>query len=252
MKLLFQSYADQLEQLAKKEFELERYEKEVFPLENELEEHIMKNEPTDLLAKMDITNDYKAAIALYEAYSDLSPIDAASHTFWTSLSHTTLFEYVRKRWPHQDSVADQNRILRKWFYAGGLNRNALASLWWGVYLTKDEKLGYELTKLYFSNFSFRNAFWGQSTLYRYKAATLGVLDFFYKYRDNDNYKLNEARGRFITKYFNQLGAVKRLAAMPREFFSEEMERIKEEIKNAKIIKPNNKKDLDPEDHDDNF
>ena len=252
MKLLYQSYSDQLEQFVKDGVNLEKYEKDEFILDGDYEEHKMKNEPEDLCSKMDINNDFNAAITLYEAYSELSPIDAASHAFWTSLSHTILFKYVKERWPHQDSVSDKNRILRKWFYAGGLNRNALASLWWGVYLTKDEKLGYELTKIFFSNFSFRNAFWGQSTLFRYKPATQGVLDFFYKYRNDENYKLNEARGRYITKYFNQLGAVKRLAAMPREFFFEEMERIKDNIKNAKIIKPNNKNEQDPEDKESNY
>ena len=40
------------------------------------------------------------------------------------------------------------------------------------------------------------------------------------------------KGKFISMYFNQLGAVKQLGCMPESFFSEELKRIKSLIMNA--------------------
>lgn len=96
-------------------------------------------------------NDINAAIALYEAFPELSEAQASDPRLWVYLTHVSLREYVLKRWPVNESceqvIGDSNKketvinnILSHWFATGGndrsLRRNAVARLWWAVRLTR--------------------------------------------------------------------------------------------------------------------
>lgn len=96
------------------------------------------------------SNDLENAIALYEAFPELTETQASDPRLWAYLTHVTLRDYVFARWPlggsceqikgddkQQSMVSDF--ILSHWFASSGtdrlLRRNAAARLWWPVHLT---------------------------------------------------------------------------------------------------------------------
>lgn len=177
-------------------------------------------------------NDLKAAITVFEAYKDISPLLASTEAFWAYITHTSMYNYTQQRWPKVlDGSASENYVIDHWFIGGkGFMRNAAASLWWSVYNTVDEtrKDKYELTSILFKNYTLRTNTLGISTLIRHREAMIGILEFLLK---NPSITQNyfEPRGTFISKYFNRLGAVKQLAYLERDYFTHKCESIKDKI-----------------------
>lgn len=187
--------------------------------------------PEGLLQKMmDAESDFEAAVALYEAYNNISPLLASNESFWVYLTHTELLPYCQKRWSKVlDEDVSANYILDHWFVSSqGLMRNALASLWWSVYFSVDNNREncYELTEILFTNYSFRVTWF--AVFLRIKNGLLGVLEFI-----KDNFALFEKnfemRGRYIAQYINRLGATRQLSYLSQAFFYEECEKIKDDI-----------------------
>ena len=180
--------------------------------------------------------DITTAISIYEAYPNISPLFAQQDTLWVSLSHTDLFDYLKRRWPILSKERDTEKkqisfINDHWFRnPRGLIRSALMGLWWAVYCTIDETRDdkYELTRVLFSNYSFRTTYFGAYELFRHREATIGILGFLL---DNPEVFASgaENRGRFISRYFNQLGGFKQLASLDRDFFRNECEHIKPKL-----------------------
>ena len=197
-------------------------------------------QPDGLLQKLlTAESNCDAAIALYEAFPDISPILASYAPFWEYLAHVDLYPYVRKRWPamNDDGSIEQQYILDHWFVTKGLMRHALATLWWTVSMSvdpddPDDK--YKMTKFLFDKREdFRLAL-GASTLFRHRPYTQGVMKFILDNPDVvKEYEL--PRERFIMQHFNRLGAVKQLAAMPDDFFYNELVKIKDDILKIKSI-----------------
>lgn len=178
--------------------------------------------------KRDKRHGAEAAIELFKAYKNLNLLVASNESFWAYLCHTDLKEFVRLEWPFENPKNPTNFILDHYFFQSGYVRNALASLWWGVYLSYDherEARGddpYTLTRVFFKNYSLR-VVW-LTVILRIKNALLGVLDFLYDHPEIVSSHI-ENRGFFISKYFNMLGATKQLSVLPREFFYKEMEKL---------------------------
>lgn len=96
------------------------------------------------------SNDIENAIAVYEAFPDLTEAQASDQRLWSYLTHVTLRSYVQTRWPlagspeqlASDATAKAvaiRSILWHWFASGSdrmLRRNAIARLWWAVHLTR--------------------------------------------------------------------------------------------------------------------
>lgn len=177
-------------------------------------------------------NDFQSAIAIYEAYKNISTLLASNEAFWAYLTHVDLFSYAQKRWPKvKDDDCSADYIIDHWFLGtNGLLRNAIASLWWSVYNTIDEEREdkYELTEILFKNYTLRVITFGSYQLIRHREAMIGILSFL---KDNPEITATafEYRGRFISKYFNRLGAVKQLAYMKRKFFYDVCATMKEKI-----------------------
>lgn len=180
-----------------------------------------------------VDNDYKAAVLLFEAYKDLTPVLASSENFWAYLCHVDLFEYCKKRWPFDNIGNLKSYILDHWFFGKGYNRNALASLWWCVKISYDENNTlnpYHLTEIFFKNYSFRTTW--LTVMLRIKDGLLGILEFL-KENPNVMNEYFENRGLYIAKYFNTLGGSKQLSYLPREFFKEELNKILPDILTVK-------------------
>lgn len=190
--------------------------------------------PEGLAEKLNETwnDDFQSAIAIYEAYKDISPLLASNEAFWAYLTHVDLFTYTQKRWSEvMGNNCSSNYILDHWFIGvQGILRNAIASLWWSVYNTVDEtrENKYELTEILFKSFTLRVVTFGAYQLIRHREAMIGILSFLH---DNPDVTGNgfEYRGRFISKYFNRLGAVKQLAYLKRDFFYDICTNMKDKI-----------------------
>lgn len=237
-KVFKKGYMDYL----KNNIKIADYMQETFPIDpSQVVRLYGVPQPEDLASRVVPTRegDITTAIAIYEAYSELTPLMAQQDDLWVYLSHVDLFSYLKKRWPiavgsgaNEQSI--KTYIIDHWFRnPRGLIRSALMGLWWAVYCTIDETREdkYELTRVLFSNYSFRTTYFGAYELFRHREATIGILSFLLE--NPEIFAKNaENRGRFISRYFNQLGGVKQLSSLDRVFFRSECERIKPRLLNV--------------------
>ena len=215
-KILTQTYINNIFDDVEKGVDLNRFLLNTFPYDdNYLVDlpHIAK--PDGLLEKLDSTTDgdFKSAVAIYEAYKYLRPLEATTSQLWESLALTDLFPYMRER-------------------AHGIMRHGLGGLWWLVYLTVDEDRAnkYELTEILFRNYTLRFIRFGVGKVIQHKEAAIGILQFIKDHETEISSMENVANG--LASYFNKLGAVKQLTYLDRDFFYHEMESHFEEFKNA--------------------
>lgn len=168
----------------------------------------------------DKNHDYESAVALFEAYKDITPYIASRQGFWAYLSHNELYGYVKKRW------GDTTKIKEHWFDIG--RRGSLSGLWWAVYCTYDEtKEGdekYWLTRQLFVNQTFRTRTFFTYRIGMNKEALKGILVFMNKYPDLFKRGAGEARLDYIRKYLGRLGTTKELITFENEYFIKELER----------------------------
>lgn len=236
------SYAQYL----KNSIQIENYLKDQFPYDSSQVRCLSGVfHQDDLLEKLDPTpaGDLKTAIAIYEAFENISPVFAQQDELWIYLTHVDLFEYVKKRWPiPNDEEEKQSRfILNHWFHnPTNFLRTTFAGYWWNVYMTIDEtrKDKYELTKvMYDCGQDWRIMRFGELSLVRNKESMIGVLEFLSE--NPEIYKENfDARGQFISRYFNLLGGTKVLSTLDRNQFKKILYGLKD-----RIMKINNVEDI---------
>jgi hypothetical protein len=182
--------------------------------------------------KPDASADCESAIALYEAYPTLTPLQASDRAFWTYLTHVDLFQYVQARFPKvkEPDFDSIQYVYDHWFCGEDWTwRHPLASLWWFVYQTIDEDSDdkYKYTRFFFTSFGFRTNF-SKYSIARCKEAVFGYFQFL---MDNPDVTASylKTRNRFITKYLNKLGGSRLLSSLPRQAFYDELTRIKPQI-----------------------
>ena len=173
-------------------------------------------------------SDVECAILLYQALPDLNGLFASYAPFWTHLSHYELFDYMKKRWPNitkniddtpKDVVQSINYIRKYWFYHGAMN-SWLSSLWWSVFMTKDDNREdpYELTRVLFYQEDMRTRTLGTYMIFRHEPARIAILEFI---RDNREGILKndfQDKVRYLMKVLNLLGGSKQLAYMDKDYF----------------------------------
>lgn len=190
------------------------------------------NNAGELSGKMipDASHDIDSAIALYEAYPDLSPLLASQDSLWVYLAHNELFEYVQKR-RKVSAESKEDKIKDYWF--DDSEKGTLSGLWWAVKMTVSDNLTdkYELTRTLFRNQTFRTRTFFTYKIGKYKEALTGVLSFM-----NDNKELfqghEEARSIYVSAYFSRLAATKELAYLDKEFFYNELDKKRKAIELA--------------------
>lgn len=96
-------------------------------------------------------DDLKNAIILHTYYKDLPYTLASDQNYWTLLTHTEFWKYMRERWPLESAQGELESFIKTRYFFGqkGMYRNGLSRLWWYVELTYDEKSDdhYKYTKL---------------------------------------------------------------------------------------------------------
>lgn len=234
-KVFSQSYTQQL----RNSISIENYLTDTFAYDTTQVKTLMSISHPENLAEYMVEhsdNDFECAVALYEAYSKISPVFAQEERLWTYLSHVDLFHYIKKRWPIPEDKSKQlSHINAHWFKNAAIIRSSLMGLWWAVYCTIDGEREdkYEFTRVLFSNYSFRTMFYGATKLFWYSEATKGILHFL---ADNPEITKQhfENRSLYITKYFNQLGGIKNISSLDKDYFYNECSRIKNRIMSIKF------------------
>lgn len=250
-RILKKSYIDQIFDDVANEIGLEKFLEPTFPVD---EDYFMVTpqvkQPEGLLDLLVPTSegDFQSAVAVYEAYSKLTPLQAVNQEFWESLALTDLFPYMQRRWNLQEAKDLNKRILNHFKVSShGLFRHGIAGLWWLVYLTSDNEREnkFELTEMLFKNYTLRYIRFGVSRVIQHKEAALGILQYL---KDNEqNIPSLENMAINLTSYFNKLGAVKQLTFLNRDFFYKEMASHFEEFKAPAKKKPGEKENLTEED-----
>jgi len=234
------SYVNKLKQAIQNGSSIDDYKSPEFPIDkNQLLFFPNIEKPEGLLEKLDVDDDCKTAIELFEAFKNLELIQAADERFWTYLAHVDLYPYMIKRWDKVYlGIADEKYINDHWFLTSSaqsnLMRHALSGLWWAVYLSIDEERGgdkYVLTKILFRILDFPTRTLGTYKLGRHKEAVMGILEFI---QENDSLFRSrfEYKTRFVTKYLNFIGGAKPICYYDRSFFKDELNKIIDKIEKA--------------------
>lgn len=234
-RMITKSYLDKIFEDVKNNIGIERFLEETFPIDEDFILHTTQvKQPEGLIDQLDPTTsgDFKSAVAIYNAYKTLKPLQAINAQFWESLTLLELFPYMQKRWNLIESDDKKQSILNHFKMSRSVIRHGLAGLWWLVYLTCDEERDnkFELTEMLFKNYTLRYIRFGAGKIIQYKEAAIGILQYLKDHENDITSMENVANG--LTSYFNKLGAVKQLAYLDRNFFYNEMDLHIEEFKVA--------------------
>ncbi len=179
--------------------------------------------------------EYQNAKILFEAYKKLTPEDASDERFWTYITHTIFWDYMKRRTnlSSQPKNKKSDYILRHWFLdplsPKTIARNDVSRLWWGAYITYDEKMKnpYALTKQLFSMQDYSRTLI-EGTQGRNRSVLHGVLEFVI-----DNQELfkerKEAKVRFIMRMVNRIGGYRLLSSISKEEVKEILRKKETEI-----------------------
>lgn len=228
--ILKKSYIEKIFEDVENGIGLDRFKQDTFPYE---EKYLLVTprvkHPENLLEQLVPTTDgdFQTATSIYNAYSQLTPLQAYNAQMWDSLSLTDLFPYMQKRWGLKeidDNDKLKNAILNHFAVkTRGVMRHGLGGLWWLVYLTVDDDRDnrFELTEMLFKNFTLRYVRFGVSRVIQHKEAAIGILQYI---KDNEPHITSMQNvANALTSYFNKLGAVKQLTFLDRNFFYKEMD-----------------------------
>ena len=247
-KILTKSYIETIFDVVNQGIDLDRFLLDSFPYDEE-QLLVVPNvkEPSGLLERMIPTTDgdYMSAVALYDAYKDLKPLQAINAQFWESLALTDLFPYMQKRWGLKESKDLRKSILNHFtFKSHGMMRQGLAGLWWLAHLSVDETRDNknELTEYLFKNYTLRTVRFGVGKVIQHKEAAIGILQYIKDHEKEIPSLENVTHG--LTSYFNKLGAVKQLTSLDRTFFYNEMAKHIEEFKLATSHYNKEEEDID--------
>lgn len=222
----------------RKNIHISDYQGEAFPYDpSKVKPLANVYKPEGLLDRLDPDDDFESAKEIYQAYETVTPLLASLPDLWVYLAHVDLFPYVQKRWPRVfDEDVEEQYILNHWHENSHFMRTTFAGLWWHTYLTYDKQREnpFELTEVLFKSQDFRTLRFGELGLIRHRPAMIGVLEFLI---DNPDITQNafDARGQYISRYFNLLGGTKQLSYMDKDYFKKKLIEIKPKLEQIKSI-----------------
>ncbi len=180
--------------------------------------------PEGLLEKMLAfpTSDlFHPAKELYEAYEDLSGLQATYDPFWIYLSLVDLYQYVIRQYPHPEEYKSQY-ALNHFFMSKNTAYN-LRGLWWAIKMTirrdANGNKDYSRAEFFLNEHSQLTQSMSESQLFRCEEVTRGVVEYFYEHKEDCNRDtINEA-----LKYLNMLGSIKQLACLQSNYITQLLE-----------------------------
>jgi hypothetical protein len=164
-------------------------------------------------------DDLPNAIRLYEKYVDLPLSLASDEKFWTFLTHTSFWGYMRQRWPIEEAEGNTIEFIKTRYFFNTKNktfyRNGLSRLWWYTYLTYDstKEDPYYYTRLMLRNQEIANLLIETTNLARNQVALKAILEIIVKIdeleEDSKIEKIKNKREfiRGLIKYVNLIGGV---------------------------------------------
>jgi len=165
--------------------------------------------------------------ALYENLK-INSIQASDPRLWTTLSHTIFYDYLKDRWPlNQSNEKNISRIKSRYFLQSTslekLSRNGLARLWWYSHLTFDDSRrdNFELTKIMLSKQDLTVGI-TERAIGACKNIRLTVLQYL---KDNSNIYKSEDMIRLFLRRINLVLATRNLTMLKQQ----ELIRIYDEI-----------------------
>ncbi len=181
--------------------------------------------------------DFENSKIIFEAYKNLTPLQASDIRLWTYLAHKDYYAYMSERWAgvRKGSASNASKyILDHWFISSPAQsnflRHGIAGLWWAAYLTYDENRTnpYELTEILYRQLDFATRTLGTYKLARHKEAVKGILEFILQNPTLFKDKF-EDKSRFLTKHFNQIGGTKPLSYFNKDFFKYSLQEVSPKI-----------------------
>lgn len=233
-KVFKRSYMDEL----RKNIHISDYQGDYFPYEPSRVKSLANvYKPEGLLERLDPDDDFVSAKEFYEAYKSLTPLVASLPDLWVYLAHVDLFPYVQMRWPKVfEEDIDEQYILNHWHENSHFMRTTFAGLWWHIYLSYDSSREnpYELSEILFRSQDFRTLRFGELGLIRHRPAMIGVLEFL---KENEYLMKSafDAKGQYISRYFNMLGGIKPLSFMDKQYFKDVLSKIKPQLEQISSI-----------------
>lgn len=218
-KAFTKEYAEDLEfniesNLALYKEDLFKYnEKAVIDLPFESHEELLNEMMPYLSSEAKIEVD--AAIKLYEAYKELTPLQASHRPFWIYLSHVDLYPYMKKRWAEGQAI-DKDLIDSHWFYKNGKLRSHLEGMYWlvrqSVIYDQDGNPDYKYTRFLFSRrvlgdrgIAARQFIFANEKIFK------GTLDYIMKNESTIFAHHMQARATYCASLLNTKGAVVELS-----------------------------------------
>ncbi|HZS56883.1 MAG TPA: DUF6339 family protein [Bryobacteraceae bacterium] len=162
--------------------------------------------------------DVENAIRMHKALPNLTPLQARDPRLWTRLTHIEGWAYMRKRWPIEKHMKDQDkaaRFIEARYFVGqaqsrALLRNGIARLWWSAKVSHDPARDnpYELTAVLLSTLDITQQILERG-IGRAPDVRTGFLEFLNRHKDllltgGDK---NRIRIRRLAKFLNMHGGV---------------------------------------------
>ena len=174
-------------------------------------------------------HDLENAISLYETLKELPYSIASDEKYWAFLTHTVYWDYMRKRWPVEESQQNEIEFIKgRYFFSSkskNFYRSGLSRLWWYGALTYDEnhpENPYYYTELMLRRKDIASLIMDSPRVSRNRVATHAFLSCIEKItnleENNKIEKINNREGfiRSIMKKLNYIGAVTIWDALDKE------------------------------------
>lgn len=173
---------------------------------------------------------------VFNAFPNLTPLQARDPRLWTRLTHVECWKYMRKRWDVTRQTGDdakkQRYILEHYFVRQNqsrmLLRNGIARLWWYGYLTHDPRRTnpFELTEVLLSSLDIAQQVL-ERNMGRAHSIRIGFLDFLRKNnaRLGRNSDQRRKRIRELAKALNLQGGVTVLDCLTNQDVEEFLQKL---------------------------
>ena len=178
--------------------------------------------------------EFENAVKLFNCYPNLNRTQATDKRMWTLMAHTQYWQYMKTRWPLPESAGKGKiitHIFDHWFLDGSkaFSRHGIASLWWGTFITYDEKRKnpFELTEEFFSKQDYKRVILEENICF-YKPLVHAILE--YITENKGLFEKNWApKVRFLIRKLNFISGYKILSSLPKSTIKKIIDEYKKDI-----------------------